>query len=98
MIIHGERTEIYFGERNGGGLAFLGVLHVDTVGGQSKLAERTSEAGIGFDDGEEGTGGDVDAGEGAAEHAEDFAAEPIVLLGEKKVIGGEDGFRVSGGF
>src|ERR1700687_3979691 len=98
MIGHGERAEIHCGKRDGGGLAFLGVLHVDAIGGQSQLDKRAGEAGIGLDDGEKGAGGDIDAREGAAEHAEDFADEPIVLVSEKKIVGGEDGVGISSGF
>src|SRR5713101_2088370 len=98
MIGNGESAEIYFGERDGGGLAFLGVFHVNAIGGQGKLVKGAGKAGIWLDDGEERAGGDVDAGEGAAEHTEDFADKPIVLVSEKKVIGGEDGFWIPRSF
>src|SRR5216684_6322126 len=90
MIVHGQRAEIYLGERDGGRLAFLDVLHVDAIGGQGQLEKRAGETAIWLDDGEERAGGDVDARQGAAEHAEDFALGAaklaLVLPGDAPLI------------
>src|SRR5258708_39265700 len=97
MIGHGKGAKIYFGERDGGGLAFLSVPHVVPIGGQSQLEQGTGEAGIGFDDGEEGAGCYVEAGESAEGHAYNFADKTVVLVGDKKGICGEDGIGRSAG-
>src|SRR5260221_5381397 len=89
MIGHGKGAKIYFGERDGGGLAFLSVPHVDPIGGQSQLEQGTGEAGIGFDDGEEGAGCYVEAGGRAAEHGQKIAGKTTLPVGEQKSIGGE---------
>src|SRR5260221_14221037 len=98
MIGHGKGAKIYFGERDGGGLAFLSVPHVDPIGGQSQLEQGTGEAGIGFDDGEEGAGCYVEAGESGGEHGWKFRQKTVLPGGEKKKNGGEGGIGGGVGF
>src|SRR5258708_1206878 len=93
MIGHGKGAKIYFGERDGGGLAFLSVPHVDPIGGQSQLEQGTGEAGIGFDDGEGGAGRYVGAGGKAAGEGHGRAGGVEEGGGEVEFAGaqGEDG-------
>src|SRR5260221_11664456 len=97
MIGHGKGAKIYFGERDGGGLAFLSVPHVDPIGGQSQLEQGTGEAGIGFDDGEEGAGCYVEAGGRAGGEGSKLPGNPRVLGGGTKSDAGGGGVRRFGG-
>src|SRR5258706_12411092 len=100
MIGHGKGAKIYFGERDGGGLAFLSVPHVDPIGGQSQLEQGTGEAGIGFDDGEEGAGCYVEAGGKGGGGGLEISGKTSVPVGGKKKISGEErhgGVAGSGG-
>src|SRR5258707_15218486 len=91
MIGHGKGAKIYFGERDGGGLAFLSVPHVDPIGGQSQLEQGTGEAGIGFDDGEEGAGCYVEAGGRGGGDGWNVGDKTNFLGGGKKGDRGEGG-------
>src|SRR5260370_27622507 len=86
MIGQGKGAKIYLGERDGGGIAFLSVPHVDPIGGQSQLEQGTGEAGIGFDDGEEGAGCYVEAGERGEVDSQKLRGQPALLEGAKKGV------------
>jgi hypothetical protein len=71
--------------------------HVGAVGAEGQFSQRAGEAGAFFDQREQAARGHIQAGQRAAQQADGFAHQPVVLVGQQHGVGGQHGGGIAAG-